>query len=290
MRLKDLLITLVILQVGIFLYGVPNLLKYLVNHVFNSFDLSQIFMNFNQYLWIGFNILGIAAVIRYFTNSQNIYGRLLKIYLINHVFVLLINIPTRIMWITNTEFGADLPWTFHFFWLIGFFTLIVTALVYKKQKINILPKPISSKSVRFGHYILDNVYISIIASSTIMDLYNFFNSGLDALNSLNIFAPIFAMVIPFVYYFATEAIFKQSIGKVLTGSYVRSQNGKPANTAQILGRSLCRFIPFEAFSFLTDPMAKWHDKFSGTEVFYSSSIDMRKEEDIIMDHLIDAER
>ena len=41
--------------------------------------------------------------------------------------------------------------------------------------------------------------------------------------------------------------------------------GRPS-TAQVLGRTLCRIIPFEAFSFLGTPPKGWHDVIPKTMV------------------------
>ena len=69
-----------------------------------------------------------------------------------------------------------------------------------------------------------------------------------------------------------EAVFQRSPGKFLTGTKVVNESGGKPTFGQILGRSLCRFIPFEAFSFLFGDSSRvvgWHDKFSGTLVVKS---------------------
>ena len=65
----------------------------------------------------------------------------------------------------------------------------------------------------------------------------------------------------------SEGIFNQSLGKIVTNKYVAKANGGKPSFGNILLRSICRFIPFEAFSYLPSPMSKWHDKFSNTDVF-----------------------
>ena len=71
-----------------------------------------------------------------------------------------------------------------------------------------------------------------------------------------------------VYYTVLEVISGRTLGKLLTGTKVVATNGSPASVGQILGRSLCRFIPFEAFSFFggAGRPVGWHDSISKTRV------------------------
>ena len=71
-----------------------------------------------------------------------------------------------------------------------------------------------------------------------------------------------------IYFVFTETLFQRSFAKFLTGTMVvRADGGRPS-FGQILGRTLARFIPFEAFSFFGNkgfPVG-WHDSLSGTRV------------------------
>ena len=71
-----------------------------------------------------------------------------------------------------------------------------------------------------------------------------------------------------LYYTVFEAIFGITLGKLVTGTRVVAADGSLASGAQIFGRSLCRFIPFEAFSFFggAGRPVGWHDSISGTRV------------------------
>ncbi len=71
-----------------------------------------------------------------------------------------------------------------------------------------------------------------------------------------------------VYYSVFEAATGVTLGKLVTGTRVVAVDGSKPTVGQILGRSLCRFIPFEAFSFFGGqgrPVG-WHDSISGTRV------------------------
>lgn len=72
----------------------------------------------------------------------------------------------------------------------------------------------------------------------------------------------------FLYCFLSESIFRQTFGKIITNSCVVS-NGINLTTGRVLIRTLCRYIPFDGFSFLAN--ANWHDRLSSTGVVYTDS-------------------
>lgn len=69
-----------------------------------------------------------------------------------------------------------------------------------------------------------------------------------------------------LYYSFFEGITGRSIGKYFTKTRVVDENGDKPTFNAIFIRSLCRFIPFEAFSFLGDNAIGWHDSMSKTRV------------------------
>lgn len=70
----------------------------------------------------------------------------------------------------------------------------------------------------------------------------------------------------FLYYFVSEAVTYRTLGKVVTRTKVVNRHGYTPTTGQVFGRSLCRFIPFEAITFLGSPHRGWHDRLSKTHV------------------------
>ncbi len=68
------------------------------------------------------------------------------------------------------------------------------------------------------------------------------------------------------YYIIMEAAFGRTIGKLACGTRVVNQHGRKASVGQIFGRTFCRFIPFEAFSFLGSETRGWHDSIAKTYV------------------------
>jgi uncharacterized RDD family membrane protein YckC len=73
----------------------------------------------------------------------------------------------------------------------------------------------------------------------------------------------------FVYYVLQELLFGRTIGKWITGTKVVAADGTMPSPLQIFGRTLCRFLPFEPLSFLSNISSKpvgWHDLLSKTRV------------------------
>ncbi|GGB85217.1 hypothetical protein GCM10007424_26590 [Flavobacterium suaedae] len=85
------------------------------------------------------------------------------------------------------------------------------------------------------------------------------------------------VVILIVYYGLIESLTSRSIGKYITGTKVVMYDGSKPDAGTILLRTICRIIPFEAFSFLGSKARGWHDSLSKTYV-----IDVKKYEHAVM--------
>ncbi|BDD08255.1 hypothetical protein FUAX_06870 [Fulvitalea axinellae] len=69
----------------------------------------------------------------------------------------------------------------------------------------------------------------------------------------------------FSYFFLFEGLTKgRTMGKLITGTKAVGEEGEPLTWKMAFIRSLVRFVPFEAFSFLGEQ--GFHDKWSKTEV------------------------
>jgi len=68
------------------------------------------------------------------------------------------------------------------------------------------------------------------------------------------------------YYFFLESAFGKSVGKMITGTKVVNAWGEQPDLGSIALRSVCRLIPFEAFSFFGPKTIGWHDSLSKTYV------------------------
>jgi uncharacterized RDD family membrane protein YckC len=74
------------------------------------------------------------------------------------------------------------------------------------------------------------------------------------------------------YYLLMEGLFGRTLGKMITGTRVVNwKTGQKPGIGALVGRTLARFVPFEAFSFLGSEPGGWHDRWSGTMV-----VDLKK--------------
>ena len=81
---------------------------------------------------------------------------------------------------------------------------------------------------------------------------------------------IFGMGLMLLYYVPLESLTGRTLGKLITGTMVVNEAGKRPTFVQAIGRTLCRFIPFDALTFLGRYPRGWHDKFSRTYVVKKS--------------------
>ncbi|MEO1051473.1 MAG: RDD family protein [Bacteroidota bacterium] len=68
-----------------------------------------------------------------------------------------------------------------------------------------------------------------------------------------------------LYYFIMELAFGRTFGKLVTKTRVVNRKGRRPSFLQVLFRTIFRFVPFDPFSFLTNPDG-WHDRWSKTLV------------------------
>jgi uncharacterized RDD family membrane protein YckC len=78
--------------------------------------------------------------------------------------------------------------------------------------------------------------------------------------------PLFGLLAMFAYYVVLEGAFGRTLGKLVTGTRVVSVDGRRASFKQVVGRTLCRLIPFEMFSIFREERTTWHDSIPRTRV------------------------
>jgi hypothetical protein len=108
---------------------------------------------------------------------------------------------------------------------------------------------------RILNEIIDSVIISTVyvMLSSIMD-YN-----------LSPFLPLFL----FVYYVGFETLLQRTPAKYITKTEVVMVNDSKPNFGAIVLRTICRLVPFNAFSVIGTPKDErtwWHDRWSSTRV------------------------
>ena len=119
---------------------------------------------------------------------------------------------------------------------------------------------------RFLGYLIDysvGIFGSALVFGIVVALL-FGEAGIAKLEGIPDF--LFGVVFILLYYIPQEVIFGRTIGKLIMGTRVVNENGLKASFGQIVGRSFCRIIPFEAFSFLGETGRGWHDTIPKTFV------------------------
>jgi len=77
------------------------------------------------------------------------------------------------------------------------------------------------------------------------------------------------LAVMLLYYIPLEGLFGCTLGKLVTGTRVVSEDGGKPSWGQVAGRTFARLIPFEAFSvlFADDGQVRgWHDSLPRTWV------------------------
>lgn len=79
---------------------------------------------------------------------------------------------------------------------------------------------------------------------------------------------VLAYTVLFLYFAIPEALSGRTPAKLITATKAVGEDGSPLTVGQAVGRALCRFIPFEPFSFLggNGRPRGWHDRIPKTKV------------------------
>jgi len=127
--------------------------------------------------------------------------------------------------------------------------------------------PIASAGARFVNYLLDSVcYVLLAMGVGIMTVLVGGEAALDAVDRVPDI--VFGSVILLLYYVPQESLMGKTLAKFLTGTKVVAADGSVPPLGAIIGRTFCRMIPFEPFSFFggNGSPRGWHDRISGTKV------------------------
>ncbi len=132
----------------------------------------------------------------------------------------------------------------------------------------------ASYGKRLTNYLLDNIFISIfgifIAFIVILILWIFIPSILEALESdSRLGYDLLYIIAGMIYYTTFEYTTGRTLAKYITKTKVVDKHGHKPNLKTIVLRSLCRYIPFEALTFLGASRQGLHDRLSKTRVIES---------------------
>lgn len=120
----------------------------------------------------------------------------------------------------------------------------------------------ATKTKRFLNYLIDRIILFAVGVVAYI--------GLEYINVVipdnQISNYLFGSAIGFVYYFIFEVSTQRTLGKLITKTKVVTEDGLTPTPHFLITRSLSRFVPFDAFSFLGSEDTGWHDRWSKTRV------------------------
>jgi uncharacterized RDD family membrane protein YckC len=119
---------------------------------------------------------------------------------------------------------------------------------------------------RFLNFLIDSLILwsVVVAGATFLAaLDESFRQSFGTMLLLRLFTA-------FAYYATFETLLGRTPAKLMTGTRVVTDAGERPTFRAIVLRTLARWVPFEAFSCLSDPPVGWHDRWSGTRVVLTS--------------------
>lgn len=120
---------------------------------------------------------------------------------------------------------------------------------------------------RFLNMIIDQIVVGVMnVGVNIMLIIAFGGTNAAGEPDAGIPGVIANLALMIAYYTLSEGIFGKTLGKLATGTRVVGMDGLKIPMGKAFTRSLCRLIPFEAFSFLGSNARGWHDSITKTWV------------------------
>lgn len=126
---------------------------------------------------------------------------------------------------------------------------------------------IASPKQRFGTFLLDTLFIWGITFviELMLGLALILTGHTDQIKKCDF---LFSLFFPVFYYCILEASTGRTLGKLIMKTKAVKEDGTRLSIARAFLRTLCRYIPFDIFSFLggEGSLRGWHDKLSKTKV------------------------
>ena len=123
---------------------------------------------------------------------------------------------------------------------------------------------LASGGKRFANSLIDVLFfyfLVFVVSLFLAFAGNLSESDMDGIGFNLIFITFYLL-----YFTLFELFTGKTIGKFITKTHVVKEDGEKLDFKTAFIRSLCRIIPFDAFSFLGGKAVGWHDTFSKTRV------------------------
>ncbi len=123
---------------------------------------------------------------------------------------------------------------------------------------------LASGGKRFANSLIDVIFLYVIifaVSLTLAFAGNLSEKDMDGIGFNVMFIAFYIL-----YFTLFELSTGKTIGKFITKTHVVKEDGEKLDFKTAFIRSLCRLIPFDAFSYLGGKALGWHDTLSKTRV------------------------
>jgi uncharacterized RDD family membrane protein YckC len=132
---------------------------------------------------------------------------------------------------------------------------------------------LASNTKRFLNLLIDGFILRFIIMFVALLVFSTIQSDPSDISD-RLYGILLTLFCHVMYYWLCESFLEgRTLGKLITGTKVLSQDGSPARPEVIFTRSLIRIIPFEVFSiFSTNGL--WHDDWSETMVIDINKSDL----------------
>ncbi|MFY0672140.1 MAG: RDD family protein [Bacteroidia bacterium] len=209
------------------------------------FEVAHFVRRIFRYLSIVLTIVGAIKIIQNQEIKLNKAFKLPMYYLVGSsiTWIIASTLSTKFSYI---NFSDQMNWYTYLLIFLNqvLLLLIVLHFVLKNDNEFIVSYVEVGKWSRFWNWTIDRIiifsfsfsYLQLLGEGSIIEDIEILNNNPYWYLALNMF----------LYYFVLEALFKQTIGKLHSGAIVISEDNR-TKTAFI--RTICRFIPLEAFSF-----------------------------------------
>ena len=252
----------------IYFYAVQG--KLMFNWFFelsNGFDVSGVGYFLKNLMILFFDICLIIGLLFMIIKKTWQINKLIKAFILFFWCTSFVNIFMNLLTIDygllgfRQGFEQSPPVGFYIFNSLKMLFLMASAVYFYKitSRIQTIHRQEVGKGSRFLNRLIDFAVITCLVYADFDRISSgYIFEDVEILNS----TPYWLLTVVWLFYYIIfESIFLQTLGKLHNDSYVRFKGNR---LSAIAVRSLCRLIPFDAFSFLGEK--GWHDSLSNTEV------------------------
>jgi len=165
-----------------------------------------------------------------------------------------------------------------------------------KEEFKVTSDIMATSGQRLANLFLDRIffYIFTLMFGAVLGAVSvlFDNAGIVGFLDNNVLDILSSMILSFLMFFILESLNQKSIAKYISKTIVVMENGDKPDANTIALRTICRIIPFDAFSYLGTPTRGWHDtlsktyvvdedKFNNKKILFGDFQDLGKSEDEI---------